>query len=691
MAWLPAVLAGIPLLLTRLGQVYQKRMLPSGLDLNTPVSFSLPACYLLAGLAVLVVNYRRLTDVNERRRVRVLVVGTVMGWVAIGTFLTLIVAGTGQSLAPYAPYYTPALFFLFLAFPVSFAYAILRHRVFDLGLILRRGLQYALARRVLLTAVPALAILLLADLLAHGQQPLLEILRERGWIYVVLGGAATAAYVQRRRWLEALDRRFFRERYDAQRLLREVVEEIREARSFEQVAPRAVQRVEAALHPEFAALFVREPGDGFYRCAAVAPAGCTLPAWPAGSKLMGLMRLLGKPLEVPQTGSGWLGEQLPSEDTELLRRARIELIVPIAISADHAEALLALGAKRSEEPYAHEDRNLLVAVAASLALLLDKPSPPPAERSDMFEECPQCGTCFDSGATHCSREGKRLVPVVLPRVLAGRYLLQQRVGRGGMGTVYAASDTSLERRVAVKVIRGDLVGSAEAAERFRREARVAASFAHPNVVTIHDFGIAAGTRAFLVMELLEGSTLRERLQRESRFPAAPAMFILRQVCAALDAAHRRQLVHRDLKPENIFLLRGEAGEAAKVLDFGIAKFLPTATFAPTADTAPGAVLGTPRYMSPEQWRGEEAHPAWDLWALAVVGYEMVTGAFPFSGRSPAEWFEAASSARIAPVTAHLADAPAQWQSFFQRAFCARMDLRPQTAEAFLAELEAAFT
>jgi serine/threonine-protein kinase len=180
-----------------------------------------------------------------------------------------------------------------------------------------------------------------------------------------------------------------------------------------------------------------------------------------------------------------------------------------------------------------------------------------------------------------------------------------------MGTVYSATDRALERRVAVKVIREDLVGSADAAERFRREARVAASFAHPNVVTVHDFGVA-DNRAFLVMELLEGGTLREGLGPHTRFPAARTLSILRHVCAALDAAHRRQLVHRDLKPENIFLVAGESAETAKVLDFGIAKFLPIATQQLTVDTAPGAVLGTLRYMSPEQWRGEDARPAGPL-------------------------------------------------------------------------------
>ena len=162
-----------------------------------------------------------------------------------------------------------------------------------------------------------LGILLLADLLSHGHQPLLEILRARGWIYVVLGGLAVTAYVKHQSWLEALDRRFFRERYDAQRLLREVVEEVREARSFGQVAPRVVTRIETALHPEFVVLLAREPHEPSYRSLAVAPAGHAFPALPAESKLMSLLRLLGKPIEVPQTATGLV------EGTTAARRNRV--------------------------------------------------------------------------------------------------------------------------------------------------------------------------------------------------------------------------------------------------------------------------------------------------------------------------------------------------------------------------------
>src|SRR5262249_48772412 len=156
-----------------------------------------------------------------------------------------------------------------------------------------------------------------------------------------------------------------------------------------------------------------------------------------------------------------------------------------------------------EEPYTREDQELLSAIASSLALLLERPAVRP-EIARRFVECPECGVCYDSGASHCSREGAPLASVRLPRRIAERYLLDRRLGSGGMGTVYAAVDLALERRVAVKVIREDRVGSVEAAERFRREARASASFSHPNVVTIHDFGVLGGTRAFLVMELLEG-------------------------------------------------------------------------------------------------------------------------------------------------------------------------------------------
>ncbi len=655
------------------------------------IGASMIFAYLGAGLLALILNYRRLDDVNEKRRIRVLVAGSLVGYLALVPLVVLSAMRTSaQSGVGRILYSWPALLLvniLYQAFPVSWAYAILRHRLFDVRVVIRQGLQYALARRLLVSAVPALAGILLLDLLLHGDQPILAVFRARGWMYAALAALAAVAYAQRQRWLEALDRRFFRERYDAQRLLRDVVEETRTAQSFEQQTPRVVARIEAALHPEFAALLVREPREPAYRTLAAAPSGQGPASLPAESKLLALVRLLGKPLEVPHTESGWLQQQLSHEETEFLRRARIDLLVPIATSPERTEGLLALGVKRSEEPYSGEDQDLLVAIAASLAILLERPPIAIAPRRDVFEECPKCGSCYDTGVTHCNRDSAALVPVALPRLLEGRYRVDRRLGRGGMGTVYEAADTALERRVAVKVVRDDLVGSPEAAERFRREARAAAAFAHANVVTVHDFGLAAGNRAFLVMELLDGATLREELRKEKRLPPARALAILGGVCAAVEAAHRRQLLHRDLKPENIFLLRSDSQEIAKVLDFGIAKFLPQSTQQATADTGTGVLVGTLLYMSPEQLRGEAVTPAWDLWALAVMAYEMLTGAHPFVGATSAELQRAAQAGQVTPLAAHLNSAPARWQEFFDRALSADPHRRPQSAEAFLVELQ----
>jgi len=342
-----------------------------------------------------------------------------------------------------------------------------------------------------------------------------------------------------------------------------------------------------------------------------------------------------------------------------------------------------------KSPYSGEDPHLLVAIAASLAILLEKTAARATlPRADILEECPQCGLCYDSDSTQCKREGARLVPVILPRLLEGRYNLERRLGRGGMGTVYCASDKLLERLVAVKVIREDLVGSAEAAERFRREARAAASFAHPNVVTVHDFGVASGTRAFLVMEMLEGLTLREKLRSQKRLPTARLLGISRDVCAALTAAHRRHLVHRDLKPENIFLVSTESSEIAKVLDFGVAKFISAYTEQGTVDTAIGAVLGTLRYMSPEQRGGQAAHQAWDLWALAVMTYEMLTGCYPFEDSS-FDWLSAGPVVPFTPIAMYVPGAAKKLQGLFEHSFARELSDRHDSAEAFLSELQSA--
>jgi serine/threonine protein kinase len=168
--------------------------------------------------------------------------------------------------------------------------------------------------------------------------------------------------------------------------------------------------------------------------------------------------------------------------------------------------------------------------------------------------------------------------------------------------------------------------------------------------------------------------------------------ILRGVCAAVDAAHRRNLIHRDLKPENLFLARDGPSEQVKVLDFGVAKFLPSDTqVTQDADTGAGAMVGTMQYMGPEQLGGEPVDVSWDLWALAVVAYEILAGAKPFSGRTAAQWHAAVMGGRLVPISVHLPDAPPRWQEFFARALALDRRVRPASASALLSDFESALT
>jgi hypothetical protein len=629
-AWMPMALALIRPASYTIRMVYRPETVRAGSFGGTILSATSLA-YLVWGLTMLVVNYRQLTDITERRRVRVVVMGLLVGCLLGAPVIPLYWLTTGDDLdrtlfnSPLSA--VPTL--LMLAIPLSFTYAILRHRLFDVSVMIRQGVRYALARRVVGSVIPLLALGLVADLaLMHRDDAVVAVFQAHVWVYVVLAGLAMFAHARRQRWIDAIDRRFFRERYDAQRVLRRVAHELRDAGSIERAAPVVVAQLESSLHAEFAALLVRRAGEREYTVIAAAPPEQGPPPIPTGAKVIALLGVLGRPLEMALPGLEWLAQTLPAAEVDFIRNARIEMLVPAGATSDRSSAILALGPKRSEEPYTADDHDLLVAIADSLALLLDR-QPGEAGTRDTFEECPDCGACYDSGTGQCQSEGSRLLVATAPRVLAGRYRIERRIGHGGMGTVYTALDMSLNRRVAAKLIREEFASVPDASERFQTEARIAAAFTHPNVVTVHDYGVA-GAHAYLVMELLDGRTLRSALKDEQRFAPARAVAILRDVAAAVDAAHRRQLVHRDLKPENICLVASDDGETAKVLDFGIAKLMVAAdSVLPSMHNTGGALVGTPLYMAPEQLRGEDPHASWDLWALAVIAFELLTGSHPF--------------------------------------------------------------
>ena len=207
----------------------------------------------------------------------------------------------------------------------------------------------------------------------------------------------------------------------------------------------------------------------------------------------------------------------------------------------------------------------------------------------------------------------------------GPYKILQLLGRGGMGEVYLAKDTRLERKVALKLLPEEFSQDKDRLGRFRREAHATSALNHPNILTIHEIGEFEG-QIYLVTEFIEGQTLRQRLA-EGRLDLKEALEIGFQIASGLAAAHQVGIVHRDLKPENI-MLRPDG--LVKVLDFGLAKLTPTGATA-TAHTQTGILLGTVAYMSPEQARGQKVDGRSDLFSLGVVLYEMVTGERPFYG------------------------------------------------------------
>ena len=246
----------------------------------------------------------------------------------------------------------------------------------------------------------------------------------------------------------------------------------------------------------------------------------------------------------------------------------------------------------------------------------------------------------------------------------GPYEILSPLGAGGMGKVYRARDARLGRDVAVKVLPDEVANDPGALARFEREARAVAALSHPNILALHDVGEASGVR-YLVTELLQGETLRAAL-RDGALPVKRALETAEQVARGLAAAHEKGIVHRDLKPENVFVARDGH---VKILDFGLARrhdLLPDAndTLAPTApvETAPGAVVGTIAYMSPEQARGETAGFASDQFSLGVVLYEMLSGRRPFRGASGAETFSAILRDEPEPLEtlAPSVPAPVRW-------------------------------
>ena len=270
------------------------------------------------------------------------------------------------------------------------------------------------------------------------------------------------------------------------------------------------------------------------------------------------------------------------------------------------------------------------------------------------------------------------------------YRIFSLLGEGGMGRVYLAEDTKLHRKVSLKFLSADVTKDHERLRRFEQEARAASALNQPNIITIHEIGEEDGHQ-FIATEFIEGQTLRERLR--SPLDLDESLEIAIQVASALAAAHRVNIVHRDIKPENIMIRKDDG--LVKVLDFGLAKMsvLRSATMDPEADTqlrntAPGVVMGTAAYMSPEQARGETVDERTDIWSLGVVLYEMIAGCSPFVASTSNEIISAILSRETpAPLTRYSRLVPERLEEIVEKALTKNKDERYQTSKDLLIDLK----
>ena len=720
--WLHALplLAAIPLIVPALGTaaflVGMDRALPLAVwdAIHPRVFYAAFASSLAINiLAVLegTYRYRFNHNGNERRRIRMALYTAVPGILAYAVRDGVpIVANLSGFTSPNYPAPLLILLHVLVLLPAfGVVYAVGVGQVLGPRVVLRRSLQYALANKSLTVLMFLPAIALIVSLVRERNQSLASIASGSSGFYIALIVASAVTFRYRERARQWLDLRFFREEYDARKILLSLASRVRFETDPSDLATMVVNQVDEALHPQMVAILVTGVEDN--RLTPVTVLHGSAEPLPLDGGLVAMLRWSDEPLEIVLNDPRSPARRLPVEEREWLECTGAVLLVPVLGQERALIAMIALGERRSEEAYTSEDRQLLASIAAQMGLGFDvarfRRRDAVADVSDSdrtrittavvepMVECPRCGRCDESNVSACPADGAAMRPVPsVPRTVDNKYRLEQLLGRGGMGAVYRARDMRLDRLVALKVVRAELLSDPEARRRFRREAQIVARLQHPSIVAVFDYGTFADGGAYLVMELVRGEDLRHVLQREGRLATDESMTILTAVCSAIGAAHREGVLHRDLKPENILLPSG--GGPAKVLDFGVAKLVgderrdDRLDDAPgdvrTALTAAGMIVGTPAYMAPEQFRAVPADARTDVFSLGVVAYEMLSGDLPF-GRGTLAEVVLAQARGVPPMRAGVITPAAE--RAIRTALDADPDRRPASPQEFATLLSAA--
>jgi len=649
----------------------------------------------------------RLQEPRQQRRIRIVLWTAVPGVAAFAArdgVPAVVFLLTGQTFQ--LPAMLGAVVQTLVLLPAfGLTYAVAFDRVLGPRLVLRRSIQYALAARTLKVVAVLPSIALIVSLIQQKEMTLSQIVSGAPAFYLVLIALSVAALKYRERAQTWLDQRFFRQEYDARKILLSLAGRVRFETDPGELASLVLGQLDEALHPEMAAILVSGIDEG--RLTPVAVVHGSAESLPLDGGLVTMLRWSDEPLELYVDDPRSPARRLPADEQEWLACTGAVLIVPVIGEERALIAVLVMGRKRSEEPYTAEDRQLVGGVAAQMGLVFDvarlrsRVLASSADDAAMAPTqligdapgtsvsiCPRCGRCDDGAVTLCPVDGVAMqgVPNV-PRVVDSKYRLDQLVGRGGMGAVYRARDLRLDRDVAIKMVRAELLTDTEARRRFRREAQIVAKLQHPSVVAIFDYGNLPNGTAFLVMEFVKGENLRQLLERERRMPLDRVLRIVTSVAGAIGAAHREGVLHRDLKPENIIVIPSASHEAVKVLDFGIATFFGEreAGEGTTMVTMAGTIVGTPAYMAPEQLRAAPLDERTDVFSLAVVTYEMLSGDLPFGTGSHTD-IVLAQVQGMRPLTGSGLSMPPAVEGTIRGALSLETSVRPATPQEFAASL-----
>lgn len=309
-----------------------------------------------------------------------------------------------------------------------------------------------------------------------------------------------------------------------------------------------------------------------------------------------------------------------------------------------------------------------------------------------MRECPVCNLCFDDDYNRCPHDDEYLITSNnCKTTLSGRYILEKKLGKGGMASVYKAKHKFLKSLHAIKIISPEVVKEdANLLVRFTQEAVLAASIRHPNVVTVTDFGVTNENTPYLVMEYIEGTCLDDILRKEKQFSPVKAFEVLTPITLGVGEAHSKGIVHRDLKPLNVMLKNGyPVDQAVKVLDFGLAKIKSSESFASIIQAKTTNILGSPHYMSPEQWANEEVDNRSDIYSLGIILYQMIAGNVPFRGDSIVNIMYQHINTPVPPLISFGISVSPQIEAVIQKALAKEQDQRYSTAAEFLSDYEKA--